>query len=1092
MSPSDTETSTDTETGRHSVNSNHGGSPPLSEPRRQLHFASGSARPSPTIVPGSNSTGKKRRVSIESSINSQPTKQTVTSKHQIEGTPPVSTTLHVLAQPASSQKPSQVSQQTVPGFITPSTQNQELLSTPPGSYQVNTEKKKNKKKKKKKSVPEQVPGLKPPPPTGSSDGAKHSVILNWTAGRPNYSPGTCSLGSACQCPDQVPHKCHGGGNCENAIHNLCAQERNLVYNEQKFFCSYQCYATSPVTAAGKPKNTSESHTKKKTKSSAKRKAAVTDSGSAKKSAKQDKKQNDEEEVIFGEVHKLIIQEAKNQDSELAKEIDHLMLPYFREEGMGYYELCGTALEIIRLLFPKDPCKSILSEDNRFTRAELSFNPDDYFVKNFIKWMKKSVVDIHEESNWISNSKGESWKYRDILIKEYIRVRGLVTQNVPAPGHELTSSQIIANAVRDGGENSFDFRKFRANRNEVIKMHTKVQSCLLFKVYMEHCQELKIDPKTHLENLIATEEATTFFTKLLHENVTRQEVMNRIDKINKMAKDMYEVSAKKAKRRRRSTAGGADGPEKRNQNMKSQFRKSMVKELNEIRSETNEVGCGAFGELQMIEHDSAHGPRNRPTTNGNGMGVTSVRNGPGMTPNPGANKENNSNVVVTPTVAIGGNQDCIVVKTPAGDTNGNAINDNDNGNRVVNMPASDTNGNTMDDNDNDYEVVDVEAEAAKAEEVKVEAAGRAKEVLAALQLVPRQFRAVDGVTENFDKRDQFHYWTAELVAAIFDFHLLCTYHLQKDIYQDTYDTSFTYLCLCPKGEDMDKISRKKKLFAKTFCFIVSQFVLPEAEYYYPHLESVMGWAHSAPTRNFFAITETTKKPFFSMASLTGSSTSQTDTWIEVINGFLGQFPDYAIPTTSHPQIAKVITVVRSHFEMDTSGGFPRNWNDVENLANAVSCVDKTMRLPVGTYLANTCGLASGIVCSKALLRFFTSINVNPNLNIGHDAGLRRSAEIMRMCGIPGGFYHGGLHKAIASIGDSLRWIAIDDPSGEVVAKIMANHRSFGSTESQQQVALIARTILDTQQWSRAPPLWVGFNAVLERSMEISVSTNYQMK
>ena len=249
--------------------------------------------------------------------------------------------------------------------------------------------------------------------------------------------------------------------------------------------------------------------------------------------------------------------------------------------------------------------------------------------------------------------------------------------------------------------------------------------------------------------------------------------------------------------------------------------------------------------------------------------------------------------------------------------------------------------------------------------------------------------------------------------------------------------------------------------------------------------MQGWANSTLTRNFFAIKETTDpllKRFVHFAT-----TSQTDTWIEVINGFLEQFPDYAIPTTSHPKIAEVITVVRSHFEMDTSGGFPRDWNDVENLANAVSRVDATMRLPVGTYLANTCGLASGIVCSKALLRFFTSINVNPNLNIGHDAGLRRSAEIMHMCGIPGGFYHGGLHKAIASIGDSLRWIAIDDPSGEAVAKIMANHRSFGSTESQQQVALIARTILDTQQWSRAPPLWVGFNAVLERSMEISLST-----
>ena len=90
-------------------------------------------------------------------------------------------------------------------------------------------------------------------------------------------------------------------------------------------------------------------------------------------------------------------------------------------------------------------------------------------------------------------------------------------------------------------------------------------------------------------------------------------------------------------------------------------------------------------------------------------------------------------------------------------------------------------------------------------------------------------------------------------------------------------------------------------------------------------------------------------------------------------------------------------------------------------------------------------------------------------------------------IPGGYNYGGLHKAIASIGDMLRWIAIDDPSGERVAKIMANNRSFSSTETQEQVALIARTILDTQQWSRAPPLWVGFNAILEKSMEIFVST-----
>ena len=757
------------------------------------------------------------------------------------------------------------------------------------------------------------------------------------------------------------------------------------------------------------------------------------------------------------IREIILAEAQNKKSSLANVVSELMQPYFKDEGIGYYDLCVAPHEIIRYLFPlkinpAHPRESLHIEENKIPLEELVFNNDDYFTVHFIKWLDRpeDVVEAHENHNWMDNSRSEGWVHRRSFIQDYLEARATCVE-IRRLQRRLNSAEMTANEISRGQTLSFNWEKFQANRNEIIKIHTRVQMCLLLCEYVKHCRNENLDPKTHHKDIEKKEGQAgvkAFFGMLLRK-VPRKKVMEMVRDVNAKAKDCYKELEKaeleKAKlenrkggrkKRGRKAAGAANAEHEYSKKMKRLFREQLVIALNKIRTETNTIGynpndktvCGGYGKLKMIVVDSEKKKRAKRTKASGGEEAI-----------------NQQDAESTTAVNIGGTADV------------------------------------------GYD------EAAVTR-------GQVKQTDIQLKGLLLKLRTIDQKTT--EGTNDFRQFTGQLSSILFDIHQVCASHLGRYNYYDICDTSIADDCLCPKKEAPIIVPRNAYLFTRTVLFTVSQFLSPSKESWYLNPEELRIWADKAETRQFFAldtmvVTRTALGTFFG-GDGARSQLLEKEKIGKVLDGFLSLFPVQVIPPALHPTIKSALFVIRRHFQADTSRSFPEKWIDIEKLANEVSFIDSALKLPVGTYLANASGLATSIVCSKEVLLFFRAIDLHSDLIVDDNCDVFTCTKIF------GGIathYYSGFHRVIGSLTNMLHWLH-DDLFTDVLAGVagladnsdlprkLANLPSFQVPTLQPTVVLILKTALETAGWPAAQPSADAANALIEKMMGYFVSSKLE--
>jgi hypothetical protein len=243
-----------------------------------------------------------------------------------------------------------------------------------------------------------------------------------------------------------------------------------------------------------------------------------------------------------------------------------------------------------------------------------------------------------------------------------------------------------------------------------------------------------------------------------------------------------------------------------------------------------------------------------------------------------------------------------------------------------------------------------------------------------------------------------------------------------------------------------------------------------------------WAALIPTKYFFSLEKKTNTTILNWWQGTPSSVSSEKE--KTFHGFLTLFPAKVIPPDLYSEISHVLWVVRDHFVREES--FPRGWEDVDKLAMNVSKINPELRLPIGTYLANASGLDSSIVCSKAVLDFIrasrqlTGADLHPQLGIANDDPLYSCTRILtRYCD----HHCSDVHKAIATLTDSLRWIANSDSTEDNLPYLLASSPTFQVEEFHPMVAFILKATMHTQEWTKTPYWGEDDDVLLAKMLEI---------
>jgi hypothetical protein len=889
--------------------------------------------------------------------------------------------------------------------------------------------------------------------TPGSEKRVKAVVLTKSDGTETITVGFCNLRSRCVEENVPPIKCHcPGWTCENFIHPSCAKSSDLLVEQNKyFFCHVHCKRDylalaeknhkkntekKSTESAPKATNSSKSTTSTTTRSSSgtkssKKKSKITTITAAQKKAAR-KAEEEEREKEQEEVKKNILKEAEIENSETARAIDNALFPYTRSTGVGYLDLCNTSLELIRLLCPKDPSKPITSEDNRKTLEELSFNSEEHFLERFPLWLDTEyVVNAEEDCNWIRNSKVASWIYRSNLVEEYMRVRGETLNSNFRP-------------------RNFAKQQFNKNKNEVIQIHTRVLTCLVFQEYVRDCASRKDDPKVFFKRFLASgerkktkkekEEAkkkkelgNAYFSTLL-KRVPRSHVMKLVAEVNESAIREFRENEK--------------NPDIKQSPMKSVFRKHMVSLLNKIRKETNSIGCGGYGELKDIKYNSKKAKKRKTND-------SDSENDPNSQSDSDSDSDSDSE------------SDSDAQSNP--DTQSNADTQSKTNNSHDKSKADDSDNNSNDDvhSTKDNGLLDDPG------------LSPAHTPQSAATIKTAHENAFEWVVsfQNSDLRneqEEFTLMTGKLFVTLFQLHQACVYELGSVNYHDIYDTTIADFCLFPNHEDHNSVSLKSTVFTKTVLFTVSQFLVSIDEPYVLDTDALQKWAGLSSTKSFFSLKKKTDNlndnlktlwnGLLGGASRIASSSEDTSSASETLfYGFLKIFPEKVIPPKSYCRIARVVSVIRRHFISEEI--FPRGWVDVDKLANDIFEIEAKLRLPIGSYLANVSGLASSIVCSKAVLRFMrvsnhlTGRDLHPQLPIddyGSDLP-RCTTTIGQYC-----FFHRtDVHKAIASLTDAIHWIGKKNGQN-YLRDLLVDIPAFHFVEFLPIIAYILKATMQTKE------------------------------